>query len=193
MKELNKWVDVRKKQVKEVKDEDMLITIVKDDELNSYITLKEIKKVPQPHKIYVNGRKITKLDNNYTLLEYSPIDKLYNVRIHINDKKEILEYYFDIILQREIRKIDSVDVPFFNDLYLDVALYTKNATGNGPFILLDDEKELKSALKENIIDKEEYDLAYTEADKLMKELLENKNKFVNRGLQDYYKYRKNLI
>ena len=102
MKELNKWVDIRKKQTREVTDMDVII--VKDESLNSYITLKEVKELTEPHIIPVNGEWITKLDKGYTILEYSPIDELYNVRAHINDKKEILEYYFDIILQREIRK-----------------------------------------------------------------------------------------
>ena len=113
MKILDKWVDVRKKQTREVTD--MTVTIVKDESLNSYITLKEVNDLTKPHKIPVNGRWITKLDKNYTILEYTPLDKLYNVRVHINDKEQILEYYFDIILQNEIRKIEGKDIPFYND------------------------------------------------------------------------------
>lgn len=45
MKELNKWVDVRKKQVREVTDMD--ITIKKLQDKNTYITLKEVKAVEQ--------------------------------------------------------------------------------------------------------------------------------------------------
>lgn len=191
MKELNKWVDIRKKQTREVTDMD--VTIVKDESLNSYITLKEVKELTEPHIIPVNGEWITKLDKGYTILEYSPIDELYNVRAHINDKKEILEYYFDIILQRETRKEDGVDIPFYNDLYLDVIVYQKAATKSEPFILLDDRDELKAALKEEKIDQEEYDLAYKVANALMKEIKEGKNRFINRGLKDYYKYRKNQI
>lgn len=191
MKELNKWVDIRKKQTREVTDMD--VTIVKDESLNSYITLKEVKELTEPHIIPVNGEWITKLDKGYTILEYSPIDELYNVREHINDKKEILEYYFDIILQREIRKEDGLDIPFYNDLYLDVIVYEKAATKSEPFILLDDRDELKAALKEEKIDQEEYDLAYKVANALMKEIKEGKNRFINRGLKDYYKYRKNQI
>lgn len=189
MKTLNKWVDVRLRQVREV--EDMDVTIVKDDSINSYITLKEIKKVSEPHIIPVNGKWIIKLDEGYTIVEYSPIDKYYNVRVHINDKNEILEYYFDIILEREIRNIDGEDVPFYNDLYLDVILYTKNATRSNPFILLDDRDELKDALKDGIIDEEMYNLAMDTGNKLMEELVNEDNIFVNRGLLDYYKYRKN--
>ena len=143
MKTLDKWVDVRKKQTREVTD--MTVTIVKDESLNSYITLKEVNDLTKPHKIPVNGRWITKLDKNYTILEYTPLDKLYNVRVHINDKEQILEYYFDIILQNEIRKIEGKDIPFYNDLYLDVIYYQKVATQTDNFILLDDRDELKDA------------------------------------------------
>lgn len=188
MKELDKWVSVTKKQVREVTD--MIVTIEKNDELNSYVTLKEILDLEEPHRIPVNGRWITKLDKGYTIIEYSPLDKLYNVRVHVNDRQEILEYYFDIILDHEIRNIDGKEVPFYNDLYLDVILYTSKATNSASFILLDDRDELKSALKQGKIDEEEYNLAYSVANSLMQELLEGKNEFVNRGLDDYYKYRK---
>lgn len=191
MKTLDKWVDVRKKQTREVTD--MTVTIVKDESLNSYITLKEVNDLTKPHKIPVNGRWITKLDKNYTILEYTPLDKLYNVRVHINDKEQILEYYFDIILQNEIRKIEGKDIPFYNDLYLDVIYYQKVATQTDNFILLDDRDELKGALNDGKIDQEEYDLAYEVANSLMEELLTNNNIFVNRGLKDYYKYRKNKV
>lgn len=191
MKTLDKWVDVRKKQTREVTD--MTVTIVKDESLNSYITLKEVNDLTKPHKIPVNGRWITKLDKNYTILEYTPLDKLYNVRVHINDKEQILEYYFDIILQNEIRKIEGKDIPFYNDLYLDVIYYQKVATQTDNFILLDDRDELKDALNDGKIDQEEYDLAYEVANSLMEELLTNNNIFVNRGLKDYYKYRKNKV
>ena len=191
MKTLDKWVDVRKKQTREVTD--MTVTIVKDESLNSYITLKEVNDLTKPHKIPVNGRWITKLDKNYTILEYTPLDKLYNVRVHINDKEQILEYYFDIILQNEIRKIEGKDIPFYNDLYLDVIYYQKVATQTDNFILLDDRDELKDALNDGKIDQEEYDLAYEVANSLMEELLTNNNIFVNRGLKDYYEYRKNKV
>ena len=51
MKELNKWVDVRKKQVREVTDMD--ITIKKLQDKNTYITLKEVKAVEQPYNVYI--------------------------------------------------------------------------------------------------------------------------------------------
>ena len=50
MKELNRWVDVRKKQVREVTD--LNVSIKKLDELNAYLTLKEVKDLEQPYYIY---------------------------------------------------------------------------------------------------------------------------------------------
>ena len=56
---------------------------------------------------------------------------------------------------------------------------------------MSDEREIKEALDEGIIDKEEYDLAYKTTDELLLELKNKTNKFVNRGLNDYLKFRKN--
>ena len=109
MKKLNKWVDVRKKQVREVTDMD--ITIKKLEEKNTYITLKEVKAVEQPYSVYINGERVKKLDKDFTIIEYTPLDKKYNVRIHVNDKKEILEYYFDIIAENKIKD----GIPIYND------------------------------------------------------------------------------
>ena len=184
MKKLNKWVDVRKKQVREVTDMD--ITIKKLEEKNKYITLKEVKAVEQPYSVYINGERVKKLDKDFTIIEYTPLDKKYNVRIHVNDKKEILEYYFDIIAENKIKD----GIPFYNDLYLDVVYFQPAATKEGTYIQLVDCNELEEALKENIIDKEQFDMAYIEAEKLMKELKEKKNWYVNRGLEDYWKIKK---
>ena len=184
MKKLNKWVDVRKKQVREVTDMD--ITIKKLEEKNTYITLKEVKAVEQPYSVYINGERVKKLDKDFTIIEYTPLDKKYNVRIHVNDKKEILEYYFDIIAENKIKD----GIPFYNDLYLDVVYFQPAATKEGTYIQLVDCNEVEEALKENIIDKEQFDMAYIEAEKLMKELKEKKNWYVNRGLEDYWKIKK---
>ena len=184
MKKLNKWVDVRKKQVREVTDMD--ITIKKLEEKNTYITLKEVKAVEQPYSVYINGERVKKLDKDFTIIEYTPLDKKYNVRIHVNDKKEILEYYFDRIAENKIKD----GIPFYNDLYLDVVYFQPAATKEGTYIQLVDCNELEEALKENIIDKEQFDMAYIEAEKLMKELKEKKNWYVNRGLEDYWKIKK---
>ena len=64
------------------------------------------------------------------------------------------------------------------------------ATKEGTYIQLADCNELEQALKDNIIDQEQFDMAYREAENLMKEIKEKKNWYVNRGLKDYWEIKK---
>ena len=157
-----------------------LITTEKNDELNSYVTCKKILDIEKECKIYVNGVKITLVDKGYTILEYSPIDKLYNVRIFIDDNNDVLLYYFDVIAGSEY--IDGEI--YYDDLYLDVIFYTAKATGSVDYIQLDDEADLINAYNNGLISKNDFDNAYKIADEIMCELKSNNNIFVNRGLFD---------
>ena len=179
MKELNRWVDVRKKQVREVTN--LNVSIKKLDELNAYLTLKEVKDIEQPYYIYINGELVKKLDKNYTIVEYTPLDESYNVRAHVNDKKEILEYYFDITYGKN-KIVDGI--PYYNDLFLDIIYYQEPATKSSTYIHLDDRADLENALREGVIDKDQYDYAHQVTEKLLKELKTGQNRFVNRGIGD---------
>ena len=68
---------------------------------------------------------------------------------------------------------------------LDISGMVAGAKYRGDF-----EERIKKALKEGKIDQEQYDLAYDIANSLMEELKNGTNKFVNRKLEDYLKYRK---
>lgn len=184
---MRRKVDVRKKYTREAKE--MEVTIVKLEELDAYVTLKEIKEVTEPYSMYINGELVKKIDNNYTLLEYTPLNENYNVRVHIDDKLNILEYYFDITDGNAIED----GIPYYDDLYLDVVFYQEYATKSSTYINLEDRNDLSDALKKGEINQEKYDFAFTIADKVMKELKSKTNKFVNRGLKDYLKYRKNIF
>ena len=184
---MRRKVDVRKKCTREAKK--MEVTIVKLDELEAYLTLKEIKEVTKPYSIYINGELVKKIDKNYTLLEYTPLKENYNVRAYIDDKLNILEYYFDITDSNAIED----GIPYYDDLYLDVVFFQECATKSSTFINLEDRNDLLDALKKGEIDQTKYDFAFEVADKIMKELKNKTNKFVNRGICDYLKYRKNIF
>lgn len=168
---------------------DLEYKIKKDETLNAYITYKHIIKTSHTCKNYINGKKIPVVSDNYTILEYSPIDKLYNVRVFIDDKDNIIKYYFDMVESFEYYE-DNV---YYNDLYLDVIYDTLYSNNTGDYISLLDEKELIEALDNKVINQEQFDLAYIEAEKLMKELLERKNIFVNRGNKDYLDFKNQII
>lgn len=157
-----------------------LITTEKNDELNAYVTCKKILETEKRCEIYINGRKVALVDKGYTILEYSPIDRLYNVRIFIDDNNDVLLYYFDVIAGSEYTDGEV----YYDDLYLDVIFYTAKATGSVDYIQLDDEADLINAYNNGLISKNDFDNAYKIADEIMCELKNNNNIFVNRGLFD---------
>lgn len=155
-----------------------------DEKLKSYITIKHVIKMKGNCTAFINGRKVTILDKDYAILEYTPTNLNYNVRVFFNNKGKILEYYFDVINKIEIKNDDI----YYEDLYLDVIYHTKNANGCCGYISLSDEKELINAYKNKDINKKQFDMAYNVALKLMDELKNKTNKFVKRKNKDYLKY-----
>ena len=186
MSNLNKWVDVRKKQIREATDTN--ITIKKIDELNCYFTVKEINEIDENNEIVLKHPSCRKVDKNYKMLEYTPIDKDYNVRVYVDDKNEIFEYYLDVTDGMELRE----GIPYYNDLYLDIIYYNQNKKminykmeDIDKNLVMLDESELKDALNEKIITKEQYNKAYKVANNLINEIQNGTNIFINRGLKDY--------
>lgn len=155
-----------------------------DEKLKSYITIKHVIKMKDNCTAFINGKRVTILDKDYTILEYTPTNLNYNVRVFFNNKGKILEYYFDVINKIEIKNDDI----YYEDLYLDVIYHTKNANGCCGYISLSDEKELINAYKNKDINKKQFDMAYNVALKLMDELKNKTNKFVKRKNKDYLKY-----
>ena len=97
------------------------------------------------------------MDNNYKWLEFYDYNSKVKLTAIYDENNEIIEWYFDIA--REIGK--EKDVPYEDDLYLDVVV-----TSNGDISLLD-EDELKEAFYRFEVNKEDYDMAYNEAEQLM--------------------------
>jgi len=106
------------------------------------------------------------IDNDYKLLGFYNYNSKVKLSAFYDKNNEIIEWYFDIA--KEIGKENGV--PYEDDLYLDVVVRP-----DGKIILLD-EDELKEALKRLEITKEEYEMAYVEANKLMMLLKESKDK-----------------
>ena len=184
MNNLDKWVDVRKKQIREATDTN--ITIKKIEELNCYFTIKEINDVDVNNEILFKNPRCQRIDKNFKVLEYTPIDEKYNVRVFVNDKNEIYEYYLDIT---DGMKLEN-GIPYYNDLFLDVIYYKdkeimRKASRNKELSIIDQD-ELQEALEKNIISKEQYDGAYKMANQLVNEIEESANRFINRGLIDYF-------
>lgn len=144
-----------------------------DKENNCYISIKQIIKIDKPFYIESN---LHLLDNNYYIIEIVPLIENYCIRVFVNDKKEIILYYFDITLKNGFDKTENS--AYYDDLYLDVVKINND-------ISILDKNELDEALEENNINSDEYRLAINVKDKLVNEILNNTNKYMK---IDFLKY-----
>lgn len=174
-----KYID--KVYMREVLDKEWYLE--KDEKLNGYIALKYIKEISKPLSAFSNGKKYIGLDKGYSILEYVPLDRKYNCRIFFDKLNRPLCFYFDINNGSGIEN----NIPWYDDLYLDVTMECPTITETGYYIRLDDEAELKMAKNEGQIDEDNYNNAYKVAEKLMQELREQNNDIVNRCQFDLFR------
>ena len=160
---------VSKTYMSGVLDYEMVIINSKDK--NYSICIKKINDISEPFDIFEFGKNITHIDNGYYIVEATLFDDYYNARVYLDDKMNIIDYYFDISRNNGVRDF----IPFYDDLYLDV-LYYPNENN---LVRYDDMDELLEALEKKNITKEEYDLAIKTGERLTKELEDGTNFFIN--------------
>lgn len=162
------WISLKKryadryknKRVKKVKQK---IVPIKEEHFIGDIYFYDFIEV-EDKLVISNGKCI--MDNNYKWLEFYDYNSKVKLTAIYDENNEIIEWYFDIA--RKIGKENGV--PFEDDLYLDVVV-----TSNGDISLLD-EDELKEAFDRFEVNKEDYNMAYNEAEQLMNILKDNKEK-----------------
>lgn len=158
----------------------------KNKDINGYIALKYVKEISSPICAYCNGRKYVGLDNGYSILEYVLLDKKYNCRVFFDKDNRPLLFYFDINNGCGVEN----NIPWYDDLYLDVTLSCPTITDSGYYIFLDDEREFANAKKDGTIDETLYNQGYETANALMQELREQSNMVVNRCVYDIFRLKK---
>ena len=72
------------------------IVIVKED--NVFITIKKYKKVTEKVCFPIDGVDVAYIDNDYYMVEITPMDENYNIRYYYDNNKKFIDYYFDITL-----------------------------------------------------------------------------------------------
>lgn len=171
------WISLKKRYANRYEFEDSIIykkKSIKSDEFTGDIFYFKFKSVNK--KSYIpNGTCIR--DNDYEWIEFYDYNSKIKLSALYNQNKEIIEWYFDIA-----KAIGNENgIPYEDDLYLDVVV-----DSDGKIILLD-EDELKDALDRLEISKEDYDMAYNQANMLMNKLKGNKGKledFTNKYLNE---------
>lgn len=103
-----------------------------------------------------DGKDVCILGNGYKWLGVYPDNETYAVTALYDDKNELVEFYFDMTKENGV--VDGK--PYIVDIYLDLVITPENKK-----IVLD-EDELQEALNQNILGKEEFDLAYRTLNRL---------------------------
>lgn len=140
-----------------------------------YLSIKKLIKVREK---FIIKNNICVMDDNYYVVEVVPKHENYAMRIFYDDNKNPLEYYFDICKNNGL--LEDIKIPFYDDLYLDVTYLCSNKSIN---IL--DEDELLEGFSNCDITKDELDMIYNIKDKLVYEISNKINKYMN---IDYSKY-----
>lgn len=138
-----------------------------------YISVKKIIDIKEPF-ILSNGLCI--IDNNYYIVEVIPKNENYAMRVFFNNKKEILEYYFDVSLENGVDK--EAGIPYYDDLFIDVTK-TKDK------VEVLDEDELEEALDNNEISITDFELANKIRDILLEQINNGNNRYMNMNLEQY--------
>lgn len=151
-----KYADFPMEYVEEKKFKTMYID---DGVYKGYLSQIHIIKTNQPDRSNDENYFGT-TENGCKWLEFYPEDSNIAMTVGYDKENNILDWYFDVINKVGIKNNN----PYFEDLYLDVLMTPDNK------IKLLDEDEIKDALEKNEIEKEQYDLAYCESQKLIKRI-----------------------
>ena len=118
-----------------------------DSKLDCYSVIKKVNSIDKPYITTHTGKNICLLKEGYYMLEYLPKNENYGVRVFLNDKKQTISYYIDIINGIGIETGKGL---YYDDLYLDITIDKVN-----DLVQVWDEDELQKALEDNDITKEE--------------------------------------
>ncbi|NLG51669.1 MAG: DUF402 domain-containing protein [Chloroflexi bacterium] len=120
---------------------------VDDQDIKGYVSLVRVGEVNRP---FVVG-EIYLYNNGYSELNYLPDDEHWYLSAIYDDSGNIVEWYVDITRKNAV---DEEGRPYCDDLYLDAALMP-----DGKIRVLD-EDEIKDALDQGNITRQEFEMAY---------------------------------
>ncbi len=148
---------------------------VSKNEFNGFISLLTFDEISSPLFVMNPTGKICIADTNYKWLQFAPKNANWWLTVMYNEKNQLIESYFDITKENVFD-----DNPYFIDMKLDVIIQ-KNSN---PIIV--DQEELNVALAQNIITKNEYNLAFKVANQIIDYYIKNKDLYY-KTLNKYFK------
>lgn len=106
--------------------------------------------VTEKFEVHYNFKDEVIVDNNYTWIQIAPIGDHYWIKAMYDENDNLVEVYIDVTVRNNF---DDIENPKYEDLFLDIIIPRK-----GHIYQMDD-VELIKAYHENVITKEEFDMA----------------------------------
>lgn len=145
-----KWKRIRKRE--------SFYKNIKTEDFEGEIGLIHFIEVESPLIKKYKNIENTLVANGYYWLQMAPKNKNYWITAMFNEKKELVQFYFDVTKQNIIKNNGK---SYFYDFFLDVVILP-----NGESYLLD-EDELLEALEIGEINQNEYDMSYSVAKSIL--------------------------
>ena len=141
---------------KRIIDKDYAQSYMETVEFKGYVSLLKINNVTEPLNVQYKDKKVCIVDDGYIWLQHFPTDVHHSLTTMFNSKGEVVQWYVDICYRNGIEN----DVPFMEDLYLDIVVLP-----DGEIIQLDGD-ELEEALIKGKISESLYKMAWAENERL---------------------------
>ncbi|OME82344.1 MULTISPECIES: DUF402 domain-containing protein [Paenibacillus] len=149
---------------------------VDEVDFKGHITLISIYQVKESLRRNINGQEICLVDDGYFWMQHFPSDSNYCVTTMFNEKKEVVQWYFDI---SKCVGVTEQGIPFWDDLYLDIVV---SPTGD---FYIKDEDELEEALLKKYIKEDDYRLAKSIMTDLIKEIERMENNIIKNSTNHF--------
>lgn len=145
-----------------------------EKDIGCFVVVKKIKKTSKP---FITSKGERLVDDGYMLIEITPKNSNYNVRVFFDEERNILQRYIDICKSTGFDT--EANAPYYDDLFLDIII---GRTGD---VRVLDEDELEEALSSGVITKDEFDFAVGLKDKLLEEIAKKSNRFIELNTEKY--------
>lgn len=153
-----------------------LSKFVDEVDFKGHITLISIYQVKEPLRRNINGQEMCLVNDGYFWMQHFPLNSNYCVTTMFNEKKEVVQWYFDI---SKCVGVTEQGIPYWDDLYLDIVVFP-----NGDFYIKD-EDELEVALLRKHINDEDYRLAKNIMTDLIKEIETMENNIIKNSTNHF--------
>ncbi|MCQ6560182.1 DUF402 domain-containing protein [Paenibacillus mendelii] len=150
------------------------------DEFRGLVTLYRIHELREPLWKEYNGRRLCLADRGYLWMQHFPRGEHFVVTTMFDDKNRVVQWYIDIC---KTQGLTDQQVPWFDDLYLDVVVLP-----SGEVFLLD-EDELEDAVRQGSISNKDAALARKTAGRLLSAIKSGRFRYFTLSL----KHRKTLV